>query len=140
MTSRTATAIRYAELADTAVAVIVSTRGVIDYCFMSDAMKSLPKLDWLRKGTPLPAGTATAALAADAARVTAGDRAIDEVDVRDWLGGPTRAAVSEEALGLGSYGRVLTVLTSGTIGQDGPDEDEDDEESLVESWTPRFRR
>jgi hypothetical protein len=140
VTSRTATAIRYAELADTAVAVIVSTRGVIDYCFMSDAMKSLPKLDWLRKGTPLPAGTATAALAADAARVTAGDRAIDEVDVRDWLGGPTRAAVSEEALGLGSYGRVLTVLTSGTIGQDGPDEDEDDEESLVESWTPRFRR
>lgn len=141
VTSRTATAIRYAELADTAVAVIVSTRGAIDYCFMSDAMKLLPKLDWLRKGTPLPIGTATAALAADPSRVASGDRAVDEVDVRDWLGGTTHAAVSEEALGLGSYGRVLTVLTSGTIGKDNdPDEDEDDEEALVESWTPRFRR
>jgi len=141
VTSRTATAIRYAELSDTAVAVIVSTRGVIDYCFMSDAMKSLPKLDWIRKGTPLPSGTATAALAADLDRVAGGDRAVDEVDVRDWLGGTTRAPVSEEALGLGSYGRVLTVLTSGTIGQeDEGDEDADDEEALVESWTPRFRR
>jgi hypothetical protein len=108
---------------------------------MSDTMKSLPKLDWIRKGTPLPSGTATAALAADTDRVVGGDRAVDEVDVRDWLGGTTRATVSEEALGLGSYGRVLTVLTSGTIGQeDESDEDADDEEALVESWTPRFRR
>ena len=58
-TSLTATAIRYAELTDSAVAVIMSTGGVIDYCFLSEAMKSLPKRDWLRKGSPLPAGTAT---------------------------------------------------------------------------------
>lgn len=141
VTSRTATAIRFAELSDAAVAVIVSTGGIIDYCFMSEAMKSLPKLDWIRKGTPLPSGTATAQLAADRERVVAGERVADEVDVRDWLGGSTRAVVSEETVGLGAYGKVLTVLTSQTIGQDsGPDQDEDDEESLIESWTPRFRR
>lgn len=141
VTSLTATGIRFAELSDAAVAVIVSTGGIIDYCFMSEAMKSLPKLDWIRKGTPLPSGTATAKLAADRERVAAGERVADEVDVRDWLGGSTRATVSEETVGLGAYGKVLTVLTSQTIGQDsGPDEDEDDEESLIESWTPRFRR
>lgn len=141
VTSRTATAIRFAELSDAAVAVIVSTGGVIDYCFVSDAMKTLPKLDWIRKGTPLPTATATAQLAADRERVAAGERVADEVDVRDWLGGTTRGLVSEEAVGLGAYGKVLTVLTSQTIGQDNdPDEDEDDEEKLVESWTPRFRR
>lgn len=70
----------------------------------------------------------------------AGERAADEVDVREWLGGPTRVAVSEEAVGLGRYGKVLTVLVSSTIGQDDdPDDDEDDDE-LIESWTPRFRR
>ena len=61
--------------------------------------------------------------------------------MRDWLGGTTRAIVSEETLALGSYGRVLTVLTSRTLGQeDESDEDADDEEALVKSWTPRFRR
>ncbi len=141
-TSRTATAIRFAELSDAAVAVIVSTGGVIDYCFLSEAMKSLPKLDYLRKGTKLPAGTAAARLAADAARVHRGERIGDTVDVRDWLGGATRAEISEESLGLGGYGKVLTVLVSTAIGQeDDPDDlDEEGEDSVLERWTPRFRR
>jgi hypothetical protein len=138
-TSRTATAIRFAELADAAVAVIVSTGGTIDYCFMSEAMKSLPKLDWLRRGLPLPRGTATARLAARREAVLAGECVVDDVDVRDWLGGTTKADASEEAVGLGRYGKVLTILvsTSISLNQDPDDEDEDD---LIESWTPRFRR
>src|SRR5260363_256650 len=48
-TSLTATAIRYAELTDDAVAIIVSTRRTIDYCFMSEAMKSLLDLSWLKR-------------------------------------------------------------------------------------------
>ena len=72
VTSMTATAVRFAELTDSAVAVIVSTRGIIDYCFISEAMKSLPKLDWIRKGTPLPSGTATARLAGQPAARSGG--------------------------------------------------------------------
>lgn len=139
-TSRTATAIRYAELTRKAVAIIMSTGGTIDYCFMSDAMKTLPKLAWLRCGTKLPAGTATADLASRPDDVRAGARATDEIDVRDWLGGTTRGPISEESIGLGGYGKVLTVLSSGTIGREEDDgDDEDGEEALVESWTPRFR-
>ena len=138
ITSRTATAIRYAELTSVAVAVIVSTGGVIDYCFMSDAMKTLPELLWLRKSTKLPAGTATARLAYDPGQVRAGATVVDETDVRDWLGGTTKTAVSEESVGLGGYGKVLTVLSSGAIGRE-EDDQEDDEDDLVERWTPRFR-
>jgi len=140
ITSRTATAIRFAELSDAAVAVIVSTGATIDYCFMTNAMKSLPKIDWLRKGTPLPADTATARLAGRRDAVLAGERVADEVDVRSWLGGPTKATVSEEAVGLGRYGKVLTVLVSNTIGQDDDPGDDENDDELVESWTPRFRR
>ena len=141
ITSLTATAIRFAELSDMAVAVIVSTGGVIDYSFLSEPMKSLPKLDWLRKGTKLPAGTTTARLAADPARVRAGNCTADAVDVRDWLGGTTKAEVSEESIGLGAYGKVLTVLVSSSIGQEeDPDEDEESDENVIERWTPRFRR
>ncbi|MGR9398096.1 ImmA/IrrE family metallo-endopeptidase (plasmid) [Rhizobium leguminosarum] len=140
ITSRTATAIRYAELADAAVAVIMSTNGVVDYCFLSEAMKSLPKLDWLRKGSPLPSGTATARLAAQPARVLVGERVADAVDVRDWLGGMTRAEISEESIGLGQYGKVLTILVSSKIGQDDEPDKDEEEEDLIERWTPRFRR
>jgi len=140
ITSLTATAIRYAELTRKAAAVIVSTGDTIDYCFMSDAMKTLPKLVWLRKGTKLPAGTATARLAGDPAKVRAGARVTDEADVRDWLGGTTSQGISEESIGLGGYGKLLTVLSSSTIGREEDDcDDEDDEEALVEKWTPRFR-
>lgn len=141
-TSRTATAIRFAELSRAAVAVIVSTGGIIDYCFLSDAMKTLPRLEYLRKGTRIPAGTVTSAFATDAERIRAGERIADAVDVRDWLGGTVKAEVSEETVGLGRYGKVLTVLASSFIGQDDErdDIDEEDDESLVERWTPRFRR
>ena len=140
VTSMTATAVRFAELTDSAVAVVVSTSGIIDYCFISDAMKSLPKLDWIRKGTPLPFRTATARLAGQPARVLAGERIAETVDVRDWLGGMTRAEVSEESVGLGNYGKVLTVLVSSSVGQERDPDDEDDDEEVIERWTPRFRR
>ena len=139
-TSRTATAIRYAETTEDAVAVIVSTGQVIDYCFLSDSMKSLPELKWLRKGSPLPSGTVTAALALNANRVLGGDHVGDEIDVIDWLGGKRSAIVTEEALGLGRYGKVLTVLHSNRIGPENEPDDEREEEELRERWTPRFRR
>lgn len=138
-TSLTATAIRYAELSESAVAVIMSTGGVIDYCFLSEAMKSLPKRDWLRKGSPLPAETVTARLAADPARVLSRERADDDIEVRDWLGGTKSAAASEESIGLGSYGKILTILAAPGVGVD-EDQEENEEADLIESWTPRFRR
>ena len=50
--------------------------------------------------------------------------------------------IEEEVIGLGSYGRTLTVLTCGQLSTDWDlvEDDEDDEEKLVKSWTPRFRR
>lgn len=140
-TSLTATAIRFAELTDDAVAVIISTRNVIDYCILSEAMKSLPQLSWLKKGSAVPMGTATARLSASAERVLRGDRAIDEIDVMDWLGGTRSAVVTEEVVGLGTYGKTLTILSSSRIGhkEDGLDDDDNDAE-IVQRWTPRFRR
>ena len=139
ITSRTATAIRYAELNRAAIAVIVSTDGVIDYCFLSDSMKTLPQLSWLRKGTKLPAGSATAQLSDNPDRVRAGATVTDEADVRDWLGGTMKAVVTEESAGLGGYGKILTILSSEYIGGEEDDDDEEDEDDLIERWTPRFR-
>lgn len=140
-TSLTATAIRYAELTDDAVAVAVSTGSTIDYCRMSETMKSLRELSWLRKGSPVPTNTATARLNKNLDRVARSDRAAEEIDVMDWLGGNRSVKAIEEVIGLGAYGKTLTVLTCPSL-QDHIDqeEDSDDEDSLIEQWTPRFRR
>lgn len=139
-TSLTAAAIRFAELTDDAVAVVVSTGRTIDYCFLSEAMKSLPQLSWLRKGSPVPAGTETSRLSAVAERVLKGDRASAEIDVMDWLGGTRSAIVTEDVVGLGRYGKTLTILSSSRIGHEEDGDDDDDDEQVEERWTPRFRR
>jgi len=138
--SLTAASIRFAELTDDAVAVVVSTGPTIDYCFLSEAMKSLPQLSWLRKGSPVPTGTETARFSAVAERVLKGDRATAEIDVMDWLGGTRSAIVIEEVIGLGRYGKTLTILSSSRIGHEEDSDDADDDEQLEERWTPRFRR
>jgi hypothetical protein len=140
-TSLTASGIRCAELTERAVAVIISTGQTIDYCFMSDAIKSLPDLNWLRKGSPLPTSTATAAFNSEAANVRDGRREAADVDALDWLGGTKSVILTEEIVGLGSYGKTLTVLSSDELGgDDNPEDEGDGDDNLASSWTPRFHR
>ena len=114
-TSLTATAIRYAELTDDAVAIVISTGPTIDFCFMSETIKSLPQLSWLRKGTPVPQGTVTAKLNANAQRVADGERDEADIDIMDWLGGSRSARATEQVVGLGNYGKTLTVITCPSV-------------------------
>jgi hypothetical protein len=140
-TSLTATAIRYGELTDDAVAVVVSTGRTIDYCRLSESMKSLRELTWLTKGSPLPLNTATAQLNGNPDRLARADRATEEIDIMDWLGGVRSVNALEEVVGLGSYGKTLTVLTCSSVQEQIDEkEDDDDEDSVIEWWTPRFRK
>jgi hypothetical protein len=56
------------------------------------------------------------------------------------LGGTRSARITEEVVGLGHYGKTLTVLSSSSIGDEEAGYDDDDDEKLQESWTPRFRK
>lgn len=141
ITSLTATAIRYAELTRAAAAVIVTTGDRVDYCCLSNSMKTHKGLQWLKKGSLIPGDTETSRLNAAPERIAATERSSAEIDLRLWFGGERRVMAFEEVVGLGSYGRTLTVITCPAIedaayGYDDHDEDE----RLIESWTPRFRR
>jgi hypothetical protein len=138
-TSLPATAIRYAELTEDAVAIVVSTGATIDYCFLSETIKSLPQLTWLRRGMPIPRDTATARFNASPDRVAATERFEAELDIMDWLGGTRSVRAIEEVIGLGRYGKTLTLLACPSIGDETYGEDEDSEEDLIRSWTPRLR-
>ena len=71
-TSLTATAIRYSSLTSDGIAVLSSTGDMIDWCFMSDGLKQAKGLSWVRKGTPVPAGTVTARFNSEPDNVTTG--------------------------------------------------------------------
>lgn len=136
-TSLVATAIRITQCTREPVAIILSIGNHIDYCFMSTALQELDGIDWLRKRQAVPSGTPTFEFNQNTMNVQRGARAIGESDLQDWFGGRRSIPVSEGVIGLGSYGKTLTVLYDIEL----PDvEEEEEEESLRESWTPRFRR
>ncbi len=135
-TSLTATAIRYAQRTPETAAIVVSVGSIVDYCFMSESLQSIRNLDWLRKRSPLPQASVTRQFNKLAANVTRGERMEGESSLQDWFGGTLKANLCEEVVGLGRYGKTLTILSASEL----PDQDEADEEAnLEELWTPRFR-
>lgn len=136
-TSLHSTAIRYAQCTRDFVAIVVSVGNRIDHCFMSEALKTVDGIDWIRKREALPRNTQTFAFNQNAENVRRAVRTDGTSNLQDWFGGRHSIEISEDVIGLGSYGKTLTVLYD----IDLPDaEDEEDEESMIESWIPRFRR
>ena len=136
-TSLTATAIRYTRCTRDPVAIVLSTGTQINYCFMSDALKEVKGLSWIRKGEPLSSATTTFFFNQNPERIRRADRAEDNAGISDWFDGDRSLSITEQVIGLGNYGKTLTVLTALDIEEQIEDIEED--ETLVESWEPRFR-
>ena len=134
--SITAAAIRAAECSTYPMAVVVSRADKVAYAFLSDTFKSLGKLAYLRKGSPLPV-SATRQFNANPENVAHSERVVDETDLAAWFDGSGKVLLDEEIVGLGKYGFTLTVLSSESL-PDDPSEEEDEEGDLEEKRTPRF--
>lgn len=112
-TSLTATAIRYAERASIPAAVVVSAGQRIDFAFMSKAMREFD-IQWPRKGSAVPYGVLTERFNLDPQNVMGARRSDGVSSLRDWFGYRRNVELREEVVGLGVYGKTLTVLTSET--------------------------
>ena len=133
-TSRLATAIRYVNLTSEAMAIVVSEGATLRYAFLSDELKEFRDINWPRRNSPLPI-VPTATFNQDPKNVIDREQAEHETPIGDWFGGDHSATLREEIIGLGKYGRTLTVLTSDLSA------DEDESEGEIEnSWTPQFHR
>ena len=136
-TSLTATAIRYIEYTDCPAAMIISSGGTVEYCFMSESLKEWNRdLIWVAKGTTLPSISLTSSFNKDSTNIELVKSENESTDVIDWFGGSISAEGKEEVIGLGSYGKTLTVLSFPNL----PDEEElEEEERFTDSWTPKLR-
>ncbi|MDD9863257.1 MAG: ImmA/IrrE family metallo-endopeptidase [Gammaproteobacteria bacterium] len=132
-TSLTATAIRYAQCTGDSIAVVLSSGNQVDCCFMSDSLKEMEGIEWIRKGSFLPKDTATFTFNQDKDGADHAEHVEDTCNLQDWFGGSCSAEITEEIVGLGNYGKTLTVLTG------FPDPEEIKEESsLMDSWQVKF--
>ena len=134
-TSLHATAIRYVQFSREPVAIIISKGGVIDHCFMSAALKNIDGIDWVRKHEVVPRDTPTFAFNSVLSNIEQSLRIEEKTNLQIWFGGRRDIEISEDVIGLGRYGKTLTVLYDMDIPEP---EDEEDEENLHDSWVPRF--
>jgi Zn-dependent peptidase ImmA (M78 family) len=125
-TSLSATAIRYAGFTDDAVAVIVSTGRTVDYCVMSARIRDLPGLTWIRKQELIPQSSTTGCFNMNPVNVETGVSEEGTCFLDDWFDGAPNIEMYEDVLGLGSYGKTLTVLfTESDLEEDEQNEDFD---------------
>lgn len=130
-TSITASAIRYAELTDAAVAVVISTGSSVDYCFASRSLRGIRGYKHPLKGSVLPRDSLTRGFNQTPSNITDAQREDDEADLIAWFHADDEIDASEEVMGLGDYGKTLTIITA-----ELPDEEEPSDRSWDE---PRFR-
>jgi Zn-dependent peptidase ImmA (M78 family) len=142
-TSITATSIRYALLTNQPVATVCSVGEKVSFAFMSPALKKQRNLTWIKKGSGLPSDCSTAAFNRDSANVRNARRRSGQSSIADWFHGED-IEINEDVIGLGEYGRTLTILWADSLPDpedsvtraDGTDLDES--ESLLPSQ--RFYR
>ncbi|MCC7316612.1 MAG: ImmA/IrrE family metallo-endopeptidase [Planctomycetes bacterium] len=125
-TSLTATAIRYATFAEDPVAVIVSNGPKVDFCFMSESLKESRRFDWLKKGDLIPTGTTTADFNRDTENIRGGKTAEGYSNLAAWFDGAPDVEMMEDVVGLGRYGRTLTVLFTEEPLDEGEDSHDED--------------
>jgi IrrE N-terminal-like domain len=126
-TSITSTAIRYARYAEDPVAIVVSSGNAIDYCFTSDALEAIHGFRRISKGSSLPPRSLTAEFNRNEANIAGGIEKGGFTPLDNWFDGVADGIeMKEDVVGLGAYGKTLTVLFTDDILPDPDDLDEDD--------------
>ncbi|MCK9532263.1 MAG: ImmA/IrrE family metallo-endopeptidase [Gammaproteobacteria bacterium] len=110
-----ATAIRYAQCTRDPVAIVVSAENRIEHCFMSKSLRDIGGIDWLRKREAVPRDTPTFQFSAEVENVRRGARVEASSNLQAWFGGRHDVEISEDVVGLGRYGKTLTVLCKRSI-------------------------
>lgn len=131
-TSLVASAIRYAGLTDAAVTIIISSGNLVEYSYSSPAMYKIKGYTHLKKGVTIPRDTLTCNFNQTRSKIEQSERASEDTDLMHWFNTDKEIAANEEVIGLGTYGKILTVITA--------DATEDNEDEINEDRDePRFK-
>lgn len=140
-TSVSCAAIRFVGLSPEPVIVVLSRDRVIEWTAFS---RHFDSLSWNRfrswKGEWAPRGSATLRLVGDPQAVLLGTEDSEAGLLCEWFEGAPRALeLLEEAVGLGRFGRVLTVLTCPDFPELDAAEEEGYEDDEEQDWKSPLR-
>lgn len=139
-TSLVATAIRFCKVTGDPVAVILSSGALIDWCFVSKELSKCRGVYPLKQGSPLPAKSATARFNRDQSNVERAEKLETHCGLRDWFERAPDIEFQEDVVGLGHYGKTLTVLfTEDALEDEDEEEDPDDEDAGSGMPSSRWR-
>lgn len=110
-TSLTSTSLRSIQRTSEAAAIIVSSGNQIDYCFMSYELKEYRNLLWPHKGNLVPNSAITSKFLKDDTNIKKSKELEAYIAVDSWLKNSVSGECKEEVIGLGAYGKTLTVLS-----------------------------
>jgi hypothetical protein len=104
---------------------------VVDNCFASRSLRGIRGYRHPLKGSVLPRDSLTRDFNQTASNITEAKPSEDDADLIAWFHADDEIDASEEVIGLGDYGKTLTIITA-----DLPDDNDDDESTFA---PPRFR-
>jgi len=133
-TSITATAIRFAEFSEDPCIVVVSSGSEINFCCFSRAIRELRNVSWPKAGDSLPISAATSRFNQLKENVERGMRRESTSTLSDWVEGAPGLELNEDVIGLGQYGKTLTVLFANEALDDDDEQDEDRDDGYRPSW------
>lgn len=120
--SMVAAALRYAEIGHLAAGVLQCQKGRVEFCAIHPLQAHVGWARPLAQNMKVPLDSATWRLAQDADAVLSGGEDSDSGEASDWFSAAKGGVhLIEEVIGLGRFGRTLTLLTL-----EEADDDEDD--------------
>jgi hypothetical protein len=127
-TSIVATGIKLAKLTEDPLAVILCSGNQVEWSFISPELKKCRGVYILEKKSPIPSDSVTNRYVRDGKNVLAGDRLEGFSSLQTWFERAPDVEFQEDVVGLGHYGKTLTVLFTEEALND-EDENEEDEDS-----------
>ncbi|MEM9284043.1 MAG: ImmA/IrrE family metallo-endopeptidase [Verrucomicrobiota bacterium] len=134
-----AASIRYAAVTQESVAVIVSNRGMVEFMTASESFRQIHGIEWYKRGDILPPKVPSARLAANESWIAECKICEEGARLSDWFSESPSVEIEEDIIGLGSYGRLLTILFS----ELRPKEEEMEQvtDDYIDRWKEgRFRK
>ena len=135
--SLTAAAIRYIDLTSASSAVVISSKGSLEYVVPTREMVKVGIFP--PRGTKIPASTLTAKFfnMRDDIPTLPDEEGELESDLSLWVGGQKSIPCTEQVVKLGRTGKILTVLTCCEFDDEENEQDSDDE--FQSRWGLKFR-
>ncbi|MES2672414.1 MAG: ImmA/IrrE family metallo-endopeptidase [Pseudomonadota bacterium] len=133
-TSLTAAALRYAEIGELPIGIVQSYQGKVEFCAAYPMQAHVGWARPLARSAKVPTESATSRLSQNLGAIMRSGEDSDSGDASDWFpGADSNASLIEEVIGLGKFGRTLTILT---LDPDMPDKESEDNDRWEE---PHFR-